>query len=218
MHTESPSSAARAEPWVVVAALVLPMAVLGVTDRLDPFVGGELSHVAQAVGWVALVGYLVRRSGEPATGFGLGRPDWLIDGCTALLLVPCLWWSTGWATDAWAWAGWPAGEPRYGPPPTRGWHWGLLAVGLTASAFGEELLYRGYLQTRLWRLTGSGLAGWVTSACLFGMAHSYHGPFGPVAVGLNGLVLGAAFAATGRVWGPTAGHAGYNLLLTASNG
>lgn len=209
----NPPPADRAEAWVVVVALVLPMAVAGVCDRLDPFVGGELGQITSAVAWVTLLGYLVRRSGRPPAGFGLARPDWFYDAGTALLLVAGLWWAGEWVADVWDWAGLPPDRPR--PPllPTRGWHWGLLAAGLTASAFAEELLYRGYLQTRLRHLTGSGAAAWVTAACLFGAAHSYHGPFGLVACGVSGLVLGAAFWRTGRLWGVTAGHAGYNLLL-----
>ncbi len=206
----------RAGPWVVVAALVLPMVVVGVTDRLSPFVGGEVGYISQAVGWVVLLGYLIRRSGEPPAAFGIARPDWLIDGCTALLLVPALWWANGWTADVWAWTELPAGNPRLPPPPVHPWHWVLLVVGLTATAFAEELLYRGYLQTRFRRLTGSGLAAWVTSAALFGAAHTYHGPLGTVACGVSGLVFGAAFAATGRLWGVTFGHAGFNLLLVVA--
>ena len=201
----------RAEPLAVAVVLVLPLAVVGVTDRLDPFVGGEVGQIASAVAWVTLVGHLIRRSGRPAADFGLGRPDWLTDGCTALLLVAGLWWLGGWATDLCERFGLPASRtPVVGP--TCGWHWGLLAVGLTASAFAEELLYRGYLQTHLRRITGSGVAAWVTTACLFGAAHSYHGPVGPVVCGLDGLLFGAVVWRTGRLWGATAGHAGFNLL------
>ena len=217
MTDTPPPQPGRAEPWVVVVALVLPMAVGGVTDRLGPFVGGELGHIAQAVGWVTLLGYLARRSGEPPVAFGFARPDWLTDTCTALLLVPVLWWTSSWAVGVCEWAGLPAAKSRY-PLPSRDWHWGLLAIGLLASAFAEEVLYRGYLQTRLRRLTGSGVAAWLTVAGLFGAAHSYHGPQGPVVSGLSGLVFGAAFAVTGRLWGVTLGHAGYNLLVTAMAG
>lgn len=206
-----------AEPWVVFVALVLPMTVGGVTDRLGPFVGGELGRVAQAVGWVTLLGYVARRSGEPPTAFGVARPDWLTDTCTGLLLVPVLWWTSSWAVGLCDWLGLPTAQFRY-PLPSRDWHWGLLVVGLTASAFAEEILYRGYLQTRLRRLTGSGVSAWLTSALLFGAAHTYYGPQGPIVCGLNGLVFGAAFAGTGRLWGVTIGHAGYNLLLSAMAG
>lgn len=200
----------------MVLVLVAPLAVVPLLERADPFVFAECWQLANAAGWVALLGYLIRRSGCPPADFWLKRPDWVYDLCTALLLVPALWWSSEWTADAWEWAGLRATDPRPLHPPTRGWHWPLLAAGVLASGFAEELLYRGFLQTRLARLTGSGAAGWLTAAGLFAAAHAYHGPLGVVQCGANGLVFGLAFAASGRLWGVTAGHAGYNLLLVAT--
>lgn len=215
---ESPPPAAGwAEVRLVAVVLVAPVVATGLPARADPLVAAELWQLANAAAWVALVGYLVRRSGRPPAAFGLARPDWLTDGCTALLLVPVSWWSAGWVADLWLAAGLPAGDLGLGHPlPTRGWHWPLLAAGYLASGFAEELVYRGFLQTELTRLTGSAVSGWLTAAALFAAAHAYHGPQGLVVCGANGLVFGAAFALTGRVWGVAAGHTGYGLLLYAA--
>ena len=80
----------------------------------------------------------------------------------------------------------------------------LLMLGLVWSfaAFGEEIAYRGYLLNRgADALGGSTRAVWVAavaSAVLFGFGHFYKGPAGIVDSGVAGLILAAAYLATGR--------------------
>lgn len=80
-----------------------------------------------------------------------------------------------------------------------------VAGGLLAGAFGEELLYRGWLLERVER----GLAGlvpeaWATRAAVlagaltFGAQHAYQGASAVAIVTLLGLGLGAAFLRSGR--------------------
>ncbi|EDL48954.1 CPBP family intramembrane glutamic endopeptidase [Erythrobacter sp. SD-21] len=73
-----------------------------------------------------------------------------------------------------------------------------LAIVWTSAAFGEEMLFRGYMVTRL----ADGLAGVpgrlaiavLLPAFLFGYAHYYYqGLFGLVMTGLIGLAFGIAF-------------------------
>lgn len=89
----------------------------------------------------------------------------------------------------------------------------LLALLLvwTFAAFGEEIAYRGYLLTRAadlgGRSTAAYLVGVVLVAILFGYGHYYKGPAGVVDSGFAGLVLGAAYLASGRIlWTPILAH------------
>ncbi len=79
----------------------------------------------------------------------------------------------------------------------------LLSV---ASGVGEELFFRGWLQTE---------AGIVTASLLFGAAHIWDRralPYGLYAAGMGG-VLGVLFAQTGQgLWAPILAHTVNNLI------
>ena len=80
----------------------------------------------------------------------------------------------------------------------------LIALLLvwTFAAFGEEIAYRGYLLMRAADLGGRTTAaywiGIVVVSVLFGYGHYYKGPAGIVDSAFAGLVLGAAYMASGR--------------------
>ena len=89
----------------------------------------------------------------------------------------------------------------------------LLALGFawTLAAFGEELLFRGYLMHRVVDLLGEGRASWMLSliatSALFGVLHGYQGPSGMIAIGLVGFALGGIYLAMGRnLWLPILVH------------
>lgn len=74
----------------------------------------------------------------------------------------------------------------------------LSLVGVwIVSSLGEEILYRGFLVTRLADLGGKGTTAWrlavVLSSILFGLIHYEWGPMGMVQTGFMGLALGTAF-------------------------
>ena len=77
-----------------------------------------------------------------------------------------------------------------------------LAVTWTLAAFGEELVYRGYLMNRIAGLVNTNQAGWavslLVSSILFGAVHSYQGASGVIATGLLGLLFGMLYLASGR--------------------
>lgn len=79
---------------------------------------------------------------------------------------------------------------------------GWLAVSWTFAAFGEELVYRGYLLNRLGDLTGSTDLGWGISllavTLLFGLVHAYQGVNGMLLAGFSGLAQGLVYLATRR--------------------
>jgi membrane protease YdiL (CAAX protease family) len=74
----------------------------------------------------------------------------------------------------------------------------LLAVAWTSAAFGEEMLFRGFVLTRVEALVGRTMQGAVVAvvfqAILFGAAHYKQGPTGMVSAGMVGLVYGAFYA------------------------
>ena len=86
-----------------------------------------------------------------------------------------------------------------------------LATSWTLAAFMEEMVYRGWLLTRLAELTGFSANGWVVAmlvtSALFGAIHLYQGVSGVVATGLSGLVFGWLYLATGRnLWPSILAH------------
>jgi hypothetical protein len=93
--------------------------------------------------------------------------------------------------------------------------WKMLALALaltwTLAAFGEEMVYRGYLMNRVTDLVGKNRAGWVTSLLLvnivFGLAHYYQGITGMTENFIDGLLLGLIYFAAGRnLWAPILAH------------
>lgn len=82
--------------------------------------------------------------------------------------------------------------------------WTLLAVvgAWTLAAFGEEMVYRGYLMNRVADLFNRTRRAWIISLIAvhvaFGLAHAYQGLTGIIDEGLMGLLLGMIYLRTGR--------------------
>jgi membrane protease YdiL (CAAX protease family) len=72
-----------------------------------------------------------------------------------------------------------------------------LAQAWTLAAFGEEMVFRGYLMRRVTDLVGDTRLGWavalVTSSALFGWAHRYLGWAGVIATGTIGSLMGLLY-------------------------
>jgi membrane protease YdiL (CAAX protease family) len=82
----------------------------------------------------------------------------------------------------------------------------MLAVALLSvfivSSLGEEILYRGFLITRLAELGAGGKTAWtaaiIVSSVVFGLIHYTWGPAGVVQTGFMGLALGISYLVVGR--------------------
>jgi len=92
----------------------------------------------------------------------------------------------------------------------------LLALSWTVAAVGEELAYRGYLQTRLRQLLGSGRAGLagavLVSSVLFGVAHSEQGVVGVLVITLDGIAFSALRYRLRTLWASVLAH-GFNNTI-----
>lgn len=78
----------------------------------------------------------------------------------------------------------------------------VLLANWTLAAFGEELVYRGYLMKRVAGLAGGTRWAWVASlvvvSALFGWGHVDQGVTGQVQAAIDGLILGLLYLGTRR--------------------
>ncbi|MAG37044.1 MAG: hypothetical protein CL878_12480 [Dehalococcoidia bacterium] len=96
----------------------------------------------------------------------------------------------------------------------------MVVLAWTTIAFGEELLFRAYLISRLLAVFQPTRARWVLaplgSAVLFGLAHYVEGPLGIASNGAFGLLFGLIYLRTGRnLWVTIIGHGLLNTLRFA---
>jgi hypothetical protein len=92
---------------------------------------------------------------------------------------------------------------------------GLLAIGLFVTvAVGEELMFRGYLQTNLQEGLGL-IPAWGLTSLLFGLFHIMNPNLTWMAVfniALVGLSMGYGWMVVGNLWLPMAYHFGWNFF------
>ncbi len=78
----------------------------------------------------------------------------------------------------------------------------FLALTWTVGAFGEEMVYRGYLMNRVADLLNRTRRAWIISLIAvhvgFGLAQAYQGVTGILDEGLAGLLLGVIYLRAGR--------------------
>ena len=78
----------------------------------------------------------------------------------------------------------------------------FIALAWTLAAFGEEMVYRGYLMNRVADLFNRTPTAWIVSLFAvhigFGLAHAYQGITGIIDEGLMGFLLGVIYLRTGR--------------------
>jgi len=77
-----------------------------------------------------------------------------------------------------------------------------LAFTWTLFAFGEELVFRGYLMTRIADMGGGSRASWaialIVASLAFGLSHFHQGITGVTENLIDGMILGALYLACGR--------------------
>lgn len=95
-----------------------------------------------------------------------------------------------------------------------------LVIVWTFAAFGEEVVYRGYLILRGGEAGGGSAAAYlvamVLAAILFGYGHYYKGPSGIVSSGIAGLIFGIAYLWSGRnLWTCVLAHGFVDTVAVA---
>lgn len=92
----------------------------------------------------------------------------------------------------------------------------LLMVSWTLAAIGEELVYRGYIPTRVTDVLGAGAAGVTVavlgSSVLFGLAHTEQGLIGVVATFLDALFFSVLRLHYRNLWASVLAH-GFNNTI-----
>ena len=91
---------------------------------------------------------------------------------------------------------------------------------IVVAGFGEETVFRGYMFERLGKLLGRSPAARtvivLVTAALFGSIHYIgQGLAGAQQAIITGLVFGAVFAVTGRIWMLMCAHAAFDLTAVA---
>jgi membrane protease YdiL (CAAX protease family) len=219
-HDEQPSDLELLGVWAVCVIVVLPALATGMSYELAGLVRPSylehLYYLTVAAGNVTLVAVLTWRGGITAEALGLGRPRWATDVGLSLLLTGATWvsytfilslLSEGARPDSWYYH---RGLPMR---PVGALSWVLASASAIAIGFAEELVFRGYLLTRLERVLQS--PGWavVVSSVAFGGCHLYQGFSGAVGAATFGALMALGFLATRRLWPVALAHSLYGILV-----
>ena len=157
---------------------------------------------------LAATGWSLRARGDTLAALGLVRPG----GSGRLLLASIGTAAAGYAaaiaatllaTRGLGWA--PAEVARFADlPGNLPLLLGLLALSWTIAAFGEEVLFRGFLQPRLAAAFGgtggAGILAAFAQALLFGLGHAYQGATGMLVTATLGLVFGLLYLRLRSLW------------------
>ncbi|MEO1642244.1 MAG: type II CAAX endopeptidase family protein [Pseudomonadota bacterium] len=95
----------------------------------------------------------------------------------------------------------------------------LIMIGIiwTTNAFGEEMVFRGFLMSRFSTLLGGTRFAWVIAAfvqaVIFGLGHAYQGLAGVIITGFVGLVFGLSYLLSKRnLWPVIIAHGLINTI------
>jgi membrane protease YdiL (CAAX protease family) len=170
-----------------------------------------------AAAWI-LAGLRMRRRGSNWRALGMRRPaSWVWTLCLVVTGVLGIHGLVRWLKPALAeLTGQPLDLSRFealrGDPAA-------LAAGLlvvwTIAAFGEEMVFRGFVLNRTAELFSFSRMGWIAAVLLsslfFGLGHLYQGISGVILTFLVGFVYCAAYFLSGRcLWAPILIHGLYD--------
>lgn len=89
--------------------------------------------------------------------------------------------------------------------------WIILAISAGVS---EEICFRGFVITRMARLTGSVWPGAIIGSLAFGASHSYQGIGGIIVIGVYGLMFALLFLARGSLVPCIVAHALQDIIAS----
>lgn len=186
-------------------------------SEVQPFWLDAVMLTQRSITVCAVALFIMWRSGEPRRAFGFARWEWRVDAPLAAVLFVAGWMLSSAVSSA--------AESAFGPT-----HWRLqefsrpygaadypvLALMITANSVAEELVIWGLLFTRLSALVRNGAVAVLVCAAVFGSYHVYQGPVGALGVMSIGLVHGAVFWQSRRLWPLIVSHTATNLVIYVS--
>jgi membrane protease YdiL (CAAX protease family) len=170
----------------------------------------KVVELLMVLAFTYLLGRLIDR--RPFVGYGFRRKrGWIQDivlglalGAAQMLFIVAVEWAGGWLSI----------DRPDAATLIKGLRDALFGVVLfVAVALGEELIFRGYVQTNLQEGTNRMLALTISSL-LFGLFHSLNPNvtgLGLLNLALAGIVLGYGYMVTGNLWLPIAYHFAWNF-------
>ncbi len=93
----------------------------------------------------------------------------------------------------------------------------LAFFGVFFGGFGEEILHRGFIMTRMAQLLGESRPAWIAAAVLqaipFALGHAYQGPVGMFGVFVIAILYAVGATAWGRnLWPAIVAHAAFDTF------
>jgi uncharacterized protein len=206
--------AAQLVAFILAAAMLIPAVTPNAAVTGGLWV--KLAFLARVTALVALAHWMLRKRSLAWSDVGLTQPDWRRFGIAVpagILLVMTF------GTVAQAIitrAGLPLADYSMFAPIKGNlaeYLFWVLPVTIGTAAFGEELIFRGFVTVSLKRLLGGPGIGAVftavtAQAVIFGGLHFYQGVGGMITAGVTGLALGLTWLIAGRnLWAGIAIHA-----------
>ncbi len=214
-HKLPPREFARWEVIAVLSIAVFPTLSLNIISYYEPPTNNSPDPIPYAISAlysccvnvcrIVPILYLIWRSGDPWTRFGLVRPrrtDLLLGVVALVLNVSLKHFLPLWHL---------AGRSPSRSLPHQEADYVLMILRYGVGAFTEELIFRSYLITRLTRLLRSRGAALACSAILFGLVH--RDPAAMYSAALGGIVYGIMYLWVGRIWPVAIGHFLYNAAI-----
>jgi membrane protease YdiL (CAAX protease family) len=228
--TTEPAPAVRdlrtGDIWLVLLVVFVPSIYYAFADLIwpdlrpvhPPVVYSSINMLVTLAGYAGLITFLIQRSGQPFSRYGLGRPQWVIDPMLGIVLMMIPLQMAG-ITYTFTHAIFGShGESNYreffSRPPHTPWECALVGLEMFAVGFVEELVWRGYLMTRIEEVSGSRWKAILLTSLLFGFNHLYQGPTGVIFTAIDGFMFATVFAYTRRLWPVALGHGLLDLILT----
>ena len=162
-------------------------------------------RLVQAAGTIAMVLFVIQKSGRSLRRFGICRFRIVRDSLlgvglfVASMIAFYALWYLAWAVMRPTGASFGRADTSMIAGPKAAWQLLLLVVMSLANGAAEEISMRAYLITRLEQLLGSRPA-LVLSVMLFASYHTYQGVYGALSAALVGTIYGLYFLASRRFW------------------
>lgn len=172
----------------------------------NTFATTAFSVIVRAIGVAVPMLYIMSRSGEPWSRWGIVRPVWYLDLPLGFLL-----WIFAWFLDdmtqlrAMYLFDIKPSPPTDLPPLTINY---FLLVALSLfNGFSEEVVMRGYLIPRFEQLLRSTWLALLITSLLFAAYHTYQGMVSAIGAIVFGMAYGTAFCWLRRLWPIALAHA-----------